>query len=222
MKVAMVILAGPIKHWWDDNWDTPEHWHYYAWREFLSTRLVDSHGYLVYRPHHAFKGDWTERGQGVNDTALISADVVINMTPPGVPSDGTDGEVLLASGHGAIIVNAPPPLERSDFETGFQQLLAELETLGVRKDVIEQEKIIESLGYLPGREWLFRALFWTYYNQVARLHHLDERGHRTVSHATRVVFGKDGVLRYYPDQGGRLLLPADQLLKVEILDRTRS
>ena len=217
--VAVILLGGPIKYWWDNNWDLPAHWHYDAWREFLNQRFVDVGGYLVYRPHHAFKGAWTERGQSVNDMALKLADVFINMTPPGVPSEGTDGEVLLASNHGAIIVPAPPPERREDFEAAFQQLLFVLEALNVRRELVAQEKVLDSIGYLPGREWMFSALFAYYASNVMRLHYQAQSGSIAVTDVTAASLQVAGSLVALTSTS-TLRLDVDRLLKVEVLDRT--
>lgn len=104
----IAVLLGPIKHWWDENWQTDEHHIYSRWREEVSKALV-AHGLLVYRPHEAFKGSWDERGQTVNDTAISLADICINMTPPGTPSEGTDKEMLLCEDRGKTVIYAPPP-----------------------------------------------------------------------------------------------------------------
>jgi len=101
-----VVIIGPIKHWWDENWDTQEHWLYEADRNLLSKVLVNR-GYLVYRPHEAFKGPWVEAAQAVNDVAIRRADLVINITPYGIPSEGTDEEMrqvfIDESEHGVVL-----------------------------------------------------------------------------------------------------------------------
>jgi hypothetical protein len=104
---VIVALIGPIKHWWD-CWDSQEHKQYLLWRQALSEALVDE-GHLVYRPHEAFKGQWNEAAQRVNDMALATADVVVNMTPYGVPSYGTDDEIDYARRYNVTVVNAGPP-----------------------------------------------------------------------------------------------------------------
>jgi len=103
----IVVLCGPIKAWWDE-WGSQRHQEYTAWRDALSDALVDA-GHLVYRPHEGFKGKWTEAAQRVNDVAIEVADVVLNLTPPGVPSDGTDAEMLHARWLARQVFNAPPP-----------------------------------------------------------------------------------------------------------------
>jgi len=103
---GFVVIIGPIKHWWDENWDTQEHWLYEADRNLLSKVLVNR-GYLVYRPHEAFKGPWVEAAQAVNDVAIRRADLVINITPYGIPSEGTDEEMrqvfIDESEHGVVL-----------------------------------------------------------------------------------------------------------------------
>lgn len=110
------MLAGPIKAWWD-CWDSPDHKHYVKWREFLSQSLVEE-GHLVYRPHEAWKGNWSESAQAVNDSAIYNVDVVINLTPPGVPSAGTDLEMHLCEYlNKPVIYAAPPPRSTSSIWT---------------------------------------------------------------------------------------------------------
>lgn len=111
----IVFLAGPIEHWWDENWNTPEHWLYAEWRDLLSKALV-ARGHLVYRPHEAFKGTFVgqnaEEAQSVNDRALEIADVVVvsNLDPP-VPCAGTDAECAYLTEHSckARLVRAAVP-----------------------------------------------------------------------------------------------------------------
>lgn len=109
-----VMLAGPIKAWWDE-WDSDRHKVYLEWRELLSTSLVEA-GHLVYRPWEAWKGQWDDNdgdrvAQAVNDVAVRTAEVVLNLTPPGVPSHGTDVEVILCESIGKTIIDCPPPGE---------------------------------------------------------------------------------------------------------------
>lgn len=105
---GVIAVLGPIKHWWDENWMTPEHVAYENWRTIAEDALVEA-GYLVYRPHGAFRGTWDERGQSANDFVIQSlADAVVVLTPPGVPSVGTDHEVGVATRFGVPIVEAHP------------------------------------------------------------------------------------------------------------------
>lgn len=101
-----VILVGPIKAWWDE-WGSERHNAYTAWRELVSVSLVDA-GVLVYRPHEAWKGNWDEAAQAVNDAAIAVCDLVVNLTPEGVPSKGTDDELLLCQSSEKVVVDAPP------------------------------------------------------------------------------------------------------------------
>lgn len=114
----IIILAGPVKYWWDENWEMPEHWEYAKWRDEVSAALVEAK-YLVYRPHEAFKGTWNEKAQAVNDAAIAVSDLMLNLSPPGVPSVGTDAECRYALTVGTPVMTAPPSL-------GIKRLMAML------------------------------------------------------------------------------------------------
>ena len=110
---TIAALIGPIE-WW---WDTPEDPHrfeserartYRAWRQEVNDRLVAAGGWLVYRPHEGFKGDWDERAQVFNDEQIKVADIVICLRPPGIPGKGTDRELALAARLGKPVVHLPP------------------------------------------------------------------------------------------------------------------
>jgi hypothetical protein len=103
----IITLAGPICFWWGREWDSERHKQYVEWRDALRVALVKA-GYLVYSPHRAIQGAWHPRAQKINDTAIRNSDVVIVMTPPGVPAEGTDDEVKLALRHGVRLIYAPP------------------------------------------------------------------------------------------------------------------
>ncbi len=118
----IVILVGPIKHWWDENWETPQRKEYVAHREAINDALV-AEGHLVYRPHEAFKGPWDEFAQTVNDVAISSADVVVNLSPKDVPSPGTDEEIVKATRWHKPIVACPPGVE-ADVLLGFLSSVA--------------------------------------------------------------------------------------------------
>jgi len=104
----IVFLGGPIKHWWQDGqWGTPKHNEYITWRTALEAALVKA-GCAVYCPYKAIRGRWNEKLQRINDAAIISSDVFINMTPKDIPAIGTDGEVLFAKSADVPIILAPP------------------------------------------------------------------------------------------------------------------
>lgn len=102
----IIMLVGPIDYWWNENWNSPKHEAYMAWRNELNKALVEA-GHLVYRPHEAFKGAWNELAQIVNNAAIASADVLIDMNP-GVPAYGTEAELTLARNMRKDIRLAPP------------------------------------------------------------------------------------------------------------------
>lgn len=109
---TIVALIGPIEYWWNTP-DDPARFHgleaigYREYRERLGRYLVGE-GFLVYRPHEAFKGAWDERAQVLNDVMIQIADVVVSMRPTGIPGRGTDHEIKLAREAGKPVVYAPP------------------------------------------------------------------------------------------------------------------
>lgn len=217
-KGAIVMLAGPIKHWWNENWDTPEHWDYAAWRDALNDGLVDD-GYLVYRPHEAFKGSWTERAQSVNDLVLRSADVILDMTPPGVPSLGTDAEKLYAASNGAALILPAPPT--ADKQTGVQGILSTLNSLNVARAQIDQEIVIESFGVTPARKWMVGCALAHFAGQIIRLHHEHRALGINVTDAASATMAQDAkfmsVVTVTEEQK---LIAFDNIRKLEILART--
>lgn len=100
------VLIGPIKTWWG-RMDSEEYKEYAAWRDAVRAALI-YHGCLVYAPHRAWSGAWHESAQRVNDAAILEADVVITVTPPGVEASGTAAEVAVANEAGAEVIHCPP------------------------------------------------------------------------------------------------------------------
>lgn len=104
----VVMLAGPIEVWWRPGmWDTDTHRRYVEWRDAVRVACVRA-GHLVYSPHRAWQGAWSEKAQRVNDMTIEMADVVIDLTPPGIPADGTRAEVSRADAVGTPVVPGPP------------------------------------------------------------------------------------------------------------------
>jgi hypothetical protein len=101
-----IVLAGPIRVWWSE-WGSERHATYTLWRDAARVTLVHA-GFLVYNPHRAWQGAWHEDAQQVNDAAIAIADVVVVLTPPEVPADGTEAEMRVAAEHGVPVVLAPP------------------------------------------------------------------------------------------------------------------
>ena len=120
----VVMLAGPIKVWWnDDMWDTDEHRVYIQWRDAVRVACVKA-GHLVYSPHRAWQGAWSEHAQRVNDMAIEAADVLVDLTPSGVAADGTQAEIAHAERVGTPVISGPPG---SGHDLG--QILATLHSL---------------------------------------------------------------------------------------------
>lgn len=106
----LVFLAGPIKVWWnlsDEEWGRGEHGIYLEWRSAVQAACVKA-GFLVYSPFQAWRGSWSNEAQSVNNFAIVSCDVFIDLTPKGVLADGTEAEKEFARKHGRHIVNLPP------------------------------------------------------------------------------------------------------------------
>jgi hypothetical protein len=107
-KALIVFLGGPIKHWWDENWMTPPHLRYDEWRSKVEEACIAA-GFLVYKPYTAWKGTWNEQAQLINNTVIQVVDVFLDLTPPGVPSAGTEEERAYAEHVGTEILDCPPP-----------------------------------------------------------------------------------------------------------------
>lgn len=103
-KPLMVVLAGPIKAWWEPGaWGSPTHNTYVQVRDLVREMLV-SQGILAYCPYRAWQGAWFEGAQQVNDLAITTANVLIELHVEGVVADGTDEEVAVARRHGVPVV----------------------------------------------------------------------------------------------------------------------
>lgn len=128
----LICLVGSIEYWWNtpdepNRFNSPAAVEYRQWRNDLSQLLVDN-GYLVYRAHEAFKGGWDERAQIINDVAVVNADVILNMTPIGVPTGkGTRRELDLAQDYQVDIMAAPPG-------TDLEWLIKNLQRMAVMLD----------------------------------------------------------------------------------------
>jgi hypothetical protein len=220
--ILRTLQAGPIKWWWDENWDTTAHWHYDAWREAMSDALVAAGDFLVYRPHHAFKGAWTEEAQTVNDAALRMCHVIINMTPSGVLSEGTDSEILQASSYGALVVKAPPPLLQHDFGLALRSLIARLRELKVERPELEQLKVIDAVGYQPRRELMIKGLIEEYQGNVIRVHFSNEQNHDMAGDFVPLDVSKSHLklVEFEPQvaEHNQVILPFHRLRKVEVLE----
>ena len=114
-----VVLVGPVKTWWG-RMESEEYKVYAEWREAVRIFLI-YHGCLVYSPHRAWSGGWHESAQVVNDAAIKASDVLINLTPPGVVSRGSEAEVEVADANNVPVWLFPP----SD-KTGLNGMLERL------------------------------------------------------------------------------------------------
>jgi hypothetical protein len=109
-RPPIIMLGGPIKHWWslpDDEWGQGEHGVYLQWRDAVETAFVKA-GFLVYSPYKALRGAWTPLAQQINDRAIEVADFFFYLTPDGVPDEGTQEELAHAAEVGTIPYYLPP------------------------------------------------------------------------------------------------------------------
>jgi hypothetical protein len=125
-----VFLAGPIE-WW---WSTPEDPNRFDSEDAVAYRhhrvrvrdIFVEHGFLVYSPHAAFKGDWNEKMQPVNDYVLSLSDIVIDMTPRHIKhlvANGTDHEVSLALRLRKAYFPIPPSTSDGEIEETAKWIL---------------------------------------------------------------------------------------------------
>ena len=134
-RPLFVVLAGPIKVWWEPGkWDSPLHKAYVKHRDATEAFLVER-GILVYKPHTAWRGAWHEAAQKVNDLAVAEADALVVLTPQDGPYGarqwavscaGTLHEMAVAKRNGTRVVLHP--VEEADPELQFAYLLDALTT----------------------------------------------------------------------------------------------
>lgn len=105
-NVPLIFLAGPIKYWWS-CWDSPEHLEYIDHRVYVRSWLIEK-GYLTYAPWDAIKGTWSMKAQVVNNAAICQSDLMVWMTPDGVPADGTLQELEFARKMSIPMLWVPP------------------------------------------------------------------------------------------------------------------
>ena len=102
----IIFLSGAVAYWWDENWDTPEHYEYMQWRDNVRTALIAG-GYLTYAHYEAFKGTWNPRAQMINNYALRVCDLMLIMTAAAIPSPGTDEEMEMAQAFKVPVLRVP-------------------------------------------------------------------------------------------------------------------
>jgi len=145
---GLVFLAGAIKYWWlkkcdrcghvaaedarycpncdwtgiHEIWGTKEHHDYTRWRDDVRHWLI-AEGYLTYAPHMAFKGTWLESAQAVNDAAIAASDLMLVLSPPGIPTEGTDDEVDYARKVGTPVFWLPPGSGESRLHLAISSLM---------------------------------------------------------------------------------------------------
>jgi hypothetical protein len=127
-KALIVFIGGPIKHWWDENWMSPEHIRYDEWRTKVEEACTAA-GFLVFKPYTAWKGTWNEEAQEVNNTVIKVVDIFLNLCPDGVPSEGTDEEINEADRVGTPVLHYPPCFDPRDDDFDLRNLVTYLTQL---------------------------------------------------------------------------------------------
>lgn len=152
---GLVFLAGAIKFWWlnwcevcghledmsepvavcpkcgtqgmEEFWGGPAHKAYVDWRNEVRSALIEAN-FLTYSPHEAFKGTWTNAAQAVNDAGISVASVMLVLSAPWVPSEGTDDEVAYAKRVGTPVIYAPPGTDIKELLNSIREAIDERTT----------------------------------------------------------------------------------------------
>lgn len=197
------MIVGPIRYWWGNKprrfrrgkrpaWNSPEHLIYVAWREYLSQYLWKRTGYTSYRADKAIKGPWDERFQAVNDAPLAVAGALVNLCPPGIPSDGISGEIQQAAALEKPVLPAPPPDVRkyprlvprplrqllwlSAFARAAQAVVVDLDRLELFRPAVMQAQVLHTLIVKPDSAYAVPALIETYRDNDIRVHYRSRSG----------------------------------------------
>lgn len=136
-----VVLAGPIKVWWEPGmWGSELHNEYMEWRNAVQALMVQE-GHLVYSPHQAWRGAWSEVAQEVNDSAIRMSHALVVVTPPGVKAEGTQHEMEYARENDVAVVLSPPGGD--DSLKQLSQELAKLKQYLVDFDLLRYQPVEE-------------------------------------------------------------------------------
>jgi hypothetical protein len=223
--VTEVTLIGPIAWWWEKDesgnrrYGSPAHVHFDQWRDAISDALWEAGRFLVYHPHKAFRGRWTNHAQPVNDTALDLQGVVIDMSPPGTASKGTTAERHYASLNGSQIIEAPPPEHVEEFGSALAALIEKIDALGAQREIVDQRWAIEAIGYRPGREWMIKGLLERYRNHPVHVYHRGRNGELVIYDGVRAEYLQERSEVRCHTNSGCYLIPIDRLVKIEVFDQ---
>lgn len=99
-------------------WGTDEHTEYVNHRDYVRRALIQER-FLTYAPHEAFKGTWSEAAQAVNDAGIAASDVMLVLSPPKIPTYGTDDEVAYARRVETPVIYVPPGSAQTESKREF-------------------------------------------------------------------------------------------------------
>ena len=68
---------------------------------------------------------WDERAQAVNDAGIAACDVMLVLSPSGIPTEGTDEEVAYAERVGTPVMYVPPGSDITMY--GVKELLTSIQ-----------------------------------------------------------------------------------------------
>jgi hypothetical protein len=105
----ILVLAGPMADWWrDGRGDDAARRRYREWRDAVRIACVRD-GFLVYSPHRAWQGVWSDGAQRINERTVELADVVLDLTPgDSAPLPPRAPEVQWAVRIGTPVLALPP------------------------------------------------------------------------------------------------------------------
>jgi hypothetical protein len=128
---------------------------------------------------------------------------------------------LYARNHGTLIVPAPPT---DTFHTSVEELLARLAALGLQREAVMQEPILESMSFENRLWWIVPALEGLrkeYDGQVFRVHYTNsgqvETADAILASLTSSATAPDNVIELMLWTGDELQVRFDELYKIEVL-----
>lgn len=167
VEPLIVFLAGPIKHWWDGNWETPDHRAYMEHRNRIRRAVVATGWCVAYSPDRAIQGAWHPNLQVLNDDIIRKSDVMVVMTPERIPAEGTEDEVRRAHEWGVQVVRID-----TSSDVDLQLLVEALEESYRAKRMRPEQSLVERARMLA---------------QISHKQQVDKGGKPYFEHVERVA-----------------------------------